>query len=132
MKTDPSPVSFPQQYMNFLARSGYPIACFGIRRSATSSHDTLVLSSVSPVSYVVKTGCPISRAFFAREVGILRTLLANRLSCGFPQTGIAGKLRRLVGRFPGEVRVAAPKVPVRRSLPVNRPPQIERFDDPAR
>ena len=29
MKTDPSPVSFPQEYMNFFARSGYPGARSG-------------------------------------------------------------------------------------------------------
>src|ERR1035437_2033437 len=51
---------------------------------------------------------------------------------GFPQAGIAGELRRFVGPFPSEVGVAAPEVTVSRGLPVNRPPQAERFDDPAR
>src|SRR5215831_7907721 len=35
-----------------------------------------------------------------------------------------------VSRFPGEVRILAPEVPVRRCLPVNGPAQLQGFDDP--
>src|ERR1022692_1080470 len=44
-----------------------------------------------------------------------RKLLANRVTYWLPQSGIA-----------------APEVTVSRGLPVNRPPQVQRFDDPAR
>src|ERR1019366_2665340 len=79
----------------------------------------------------LKPGAPFL-ARLLREKWGFRTLLANRLSGRLPQPGIAGELRRFVGGFPSEVRVAAPEVPVRRGLPVNRPPQIERLDNPAR
>src|SRR5579863_4338598 len=68
-------------------------------------------------------------AFFARR-GDFPKLLANRY--GLPQTGIAGEFRGLAGPLPGEVRVAASKVTISRGLFINRPPQIERFDNPPR
>ena len=51
---------------------------------------------------------------------------------GFPQTGIAGQLRRFVGRFPGEVGVVASEVAVGGGLLVNRTAQVQRLDDAAR
>ena len=59
-------------------------------------------------------------------------LLAHRLRYGLAEAGIAGELRRFVRRLPGEVRIAAPEVPVRGGLLVNRTTQIERVDDAAR
>src|SRR5580698_1065615 len=52
----------------------------------------------------------------------------NRLS----QPRIASQLRRFVGRLPSEVRIIASKVSISRGLAVDRPTQIERFDDPLR
>src|ERR1039458_5437614 len=61
-----------------------------------------------------------------------RKLLANRVTYWLPQSGIAGQRRCFVGALPREVGIAEPEVTVSRGLPVNRPPQVQRFDDPAR
>src|SRR4051812_24042568 len=47
-------------------------------------------------------------------------------------TRIAGELRSLVSGLPGEVGIAATEVSVSGSLLVNRTPQVQRFDNPAR
>src|SRR5450755_747610 len=59
---------------------------------------------------------------------LLPGLLTPRL-CGLAQASVARQLRRLAGCFPGEIRVIASKVAVGRGLAVNRPAQVERFND---
>ena len=50
----------------------------------------------------------------------------------FPHARVTGQLGRFVGRFPGEVGIAAPEVSVRRRLLENRAPQLQRFDNSLR
>src|SRR5271166_5394361 len=69
---------------------------------------------------------PLSRCL--RKGGIRQNLLVrcNRLA----HARITGQLRRFVGQFPREIGIAAPEVSIRRGLAVDRPPQIERIDNP--
>src|SRR5262245_14812606 len=50
----------------------------------------------------------------------------------FLQPGLIFQLRGFIRLFPAKLRFVAPKVAVTRRLSINRPAQIERFDDSAR
>src|ERR1700689_3487064 len=97
------PGIFSARIHEFFRTVRIPVARFGIRLSATSAHDTLVLPAVPQWP---RPGAPWRARFFARAMGIFRVLLAHRLRYWFPKAGVAGQLRRLVGRFPSEIRIA--------------------------
>src|ERR1700722_1510891 len=105
--------------------------------SSRAKRGTLVLARVDGITGAQQT--PRSLASLGMTTSVCGT---NLVSLGLlkllpsryrlPHAGIAGQLRRFVGGFPGEVGVAATEVAVSGGLLVNRPAQVQRFDNPAR
>src|SRR5215475_2568316 len=76
---------------------------------------------------------PLSRSL--RQGGdfeFLESLLPPAHGHGLSKTRIACQLRGFIGRFPREVGISSPEVPVRRRLAINRTAQIQRLNNPLR
>src|SRR6266545_1431447 len=65
----------------------------------------------------------------ARRSPAGKSLTSRRLQRRLAQASFRGQFGCLIRGFPGKVPIVTPKVPVSRRLPINRPAQIERFDD---
>src|SRR5688500_1656321 len=117
--------------------------CHQSRRNSPSVTDGMPTSSCSATTSRMHLSC----TFLSSACEILPARCCARASCnsrgrsrlptwsarngGFMRISLRGLLESqgFVGRFPGELRLFAPEVAVRRGLLVDRPQQVEHLDN---
>src|SRR5580698_3471491 len=97
-----------------------------------------IVAITSPVKNLSFRPCNVCHSDRREESAVL--LLPTSVDAGsslllpcvgrLSQTRVTRQLRRFIGRFPGEIRIVTSEVSISRGLAIDRPPQIERFDDP--